>query len=140
MIGAKSTLTVTGIKLSNVLGALEYRKVGKPYENKNTGETTTKITVLSDKENDMYEVTCQGAIEEGTYQKGQDIDFDNCSLRFSASGAKGFNVGDVNGILNVAIRAEKIIDLREKPFPNEQIKNVDETKSSNDKKQQNKSL
>lgn len=139
MRSATSSMEVNIELLSSLLGNMEYRKQNNPYKNDRTGEITTKLIMLSDKMDDMFEVTVNGEITDGTYHKGQELDFKDCMVTFRASGAKGWE-GAVNGILNVAVKANEVI-VKEDTFPNEVKPN--EVKSNTgtvkpDEKQQNK--
>lgn len=120
MINSTSTMEIKNLALlSTLLGVMEYRRVRNPYKNPTTGEVTTKVMIMVDETSEQFEVTVPGEITEETYRKGQEVDFEDCYVRFMASGKKGFN-GDASGILNVAIRATNII-VKDAAFPNEKI-------------------
>ena len=67
MISATSTMEIKNLALlSTLFGSMEYRKVKNPYKNPTTGEVTTKLIVLCDETDEMYEITVPGEITEGT--------------------------------------------------------------------------
>lgn len=116
---AMSSMDVNVSLLSHLLGEMEYRKQKNPYENQKTGEVTTKLIMLSDNMDDMFEVTVNGAVTEGTYRKGQILDFKDCMVTFRAAGSKGWE-GAINGILNVSVKAGEVV-TKDNPFPNEKV-------------------
>ncbi|MCR0200983.1 hypothetical protein MKC79_09700 [[Clostridium] innocuum] len=121
MIGPTSTMEITNLALlSTLFGSMEYRKVKNPYKNPTTGEVTTKIMIMVDETSEQFEITVPGEITEGTYRKGQEIDFKGCNVRWNASGKKGFKEGDVGAILNVIIRATEVV-VKDDAFPNEKV-------------------
>lgn len=129
MINATSTMEIKNLsKLSSLLGAMEYRKVKNPYKNPTTGEVTTKVLIMVDETSEQFEITVPGEITEGMYRKGQEIDFKDCYIRFTASGRKGFN-GDASGVLSVNVRATDII-AKDAAFPNEKV-NAESAKPEN---------
>lgn len=117
MRSATNNMEVTIGLLSSLLGDMEFRKQNNPYKNPQTGEVTTKLIVLSDKMDDLFEVAVNCEVTEDMYKKGQSLDFKDCRVTFRASGAKGFE-GAVNGILNVIIKASEVV-VHDDTFPNE---------------------
>lgn len=125
---AMSSMDVNVSLLSHLLGEMEYRKQKNPYENPKTGEVTTKLIMLSDNIDDMFEVTVNGAVTEGTYRKGQTLDFKDCMVTFRASGARGFD-NAINGVLNVSVKAGEVV-ITDNTFPNEKV-NTESAKPDN---------
>lgn len=122
MISAPSTMEVKNLSLlSTLLGGMEFRKLKKPYTNPSTGEVTTKLIILCDDTDEMYEVAVPGEVVEGVYHKGQEIDFKGCNVKWTASGKKGYNPGEVGANLNVAIKATEVVVKNAPVFPNEKV-------------------
>ena len=131
MISATSTMEIKNLALlSTLFGSMEYRKVKNPYKNPTTGEVTTKLIVLCDETDEMYEITVPGEITEGTYRKGQELDVKGCNVKWNASGKKGFNPGEVGAVLNVAIKATEVVVKDAPSFPNENV-NAESAKPEN---------